>query len=169
MEIETPKKSADAVEITGTVKDANQIIDKHSDQINNIQSSIEVINAKLQASVDLTDDLVGMAGNVLAHADTVLTFYLGGLSLLSVVFATAITWWINKSRDQHIKEAIDKVLNGFAEDVQLQDDFVKKLVAHPNIGKNINTAIDQIYKETLESHKQKLKEGVLDIIDNIDK
>ena len=128
-----------------------------------ITHSIDLINAKLQATADYTDDIISTANNVLTHADTVLTFYLGGMSVVLLGFGFILTWWTNKTRDQHIKEAGKQFLESFANNEKLQDEFIKKLVAHPNIGNNINTAIDKISKDA-----KKMKDSMQDIIDNID-
>ena len=76
-------KNADIILIT---KDLKEQLEALKVRQSDISHNIDIINAKLQATADYTDDIIGTANNVLTHSDTVLTFYLGGVSFMLVIF-----------------------------------------------------------------------------------
>lgn len=148
------------------LKSVKELACRNETQIDDLHEKLTRLEAKAQASADFTDDLMAAANNVLTHSDTVLTFYLGGMSVISVIVIAIFSAWLNKKKEDHTKEAIENFLNSFAQDETLQEDVVKRLVSHPNIAVNIETAINGIAKEVAENH---LKQGYEDMMNNIDK
>ncbi len=164
------KQDIDGVEneipLNETLKSFKELVDQNATQINELNGKLNLIDAKVQASVDYTDDLIATANNVLTHSDTVLTFYLGAMSLVSVIVIALFSAWINKRKEDHTREAIETFLASFAKDETLQEDVVKRLVSHPNIAENIETAINGIATEMAKNH---VKQGLEDIMNNLDK
>jgi hypothetical protein len=107
------------------------------------------------------DSVIGASSSVVSHADNVLTWYLAIFTLLVTGIVTLITLWVGKSRTQHIEEATKKILNDLANDETLRDEFVKKLISHPNMRENINSAIEKVVDDTVKNAmKGKLKEMI---------
>jgi predicted PurR-regulated permease PerM len=142
-------------------KNINNIIEEHTKQLDDLQNIVNTLSIKLQVTTDLTDDVIGASSSVVSHADNVLTWYLAIFTLLVTGIVTLITLWVGKSRTQHIEEATKKILNDLANDETLRDEFVKKLISHPNMRENINSAIEKVVDDTVKNAmKGKLKEMI---------
>lgn len=141
---------------------------KHTDlaqkQVEN-NHKIDIINTKLQVISDYTDDVIGTANNVLTHADTLLMVSLSAFSVFSALAILGISIYFNKSKAAYVKEATDRLLNDISKDEKVRELFIEKIVEHPNIRDNINTAIDRISEDATN---KKLKENMQNMIDDID-
>jgi hypothetical protein len=136
-----------------------------AEQINCLEAKIFEINTKLQATADYTDDLISTSSSVVSHADTVLTTYLALFTFLVAIIIAIITYWVGKERSKHVEEASAKLLSDLAQNDQIRDDFMKKLVAHPNISENINSAIEKIAKDKSQDKFKSIKSIIDDIGD----
>jgi len=90
---------------------------------------------------------------------------LSAFSVFSALAILGISIYFNKSKASYVKEATDRLLNDISKDKEVRDLFIEKIVEHPNIRDNINTAIDRISEDATN---KKVKESMQNIMDNID-
>jgi|GEM_PF-6337691 len=90
--------------------DTSGILAEHVQSLAEIKERLITVEARVQASIDFTDDLVGTANNVLAQADTVLTFYLLGITLAVSAVGFGIQYVVNRNRKNDIAAAKEEHL-----------------------------------------------------------
>lgn len=135
-----------------------------------LESRVGQLEARVQASVDLTDDLVAIAANTVSvtegrldktlnHADVVLDqAYFMVSTFLVIVTAVAalvgmfVTWFLSRHRDQMLKGAIDDIARRIKGDEEFQREFISALVSHEGLRDNINFAIDKVAREIREEN-----------------
>ncbi|MFV9657568.1 hypothetical protein ACNFCK_22000 [Pseudomonas sp. NY15366] len=130
-----------------------------------LESRIGQLEARIQASVDLTDDLVAVAANTVSvtegrldktlhHADVVLdqayfmvsTFLVIASAVIAMV-GVIVTWFLSRHRNQMLKGAIDDIARKIQKDEDFKREFVAALVSHEELRDNINYAIDRVAEE----------------------
>lgn len=135
----------------------SQLADTSAILADNVKSLAEIkerlitVEVKVQASIDFTDDLIGTANNVLAQADTVLTYYLFWITLFVSALGLGIQYVVNKNRKediqaakeehlqelQHIQQKFETTLatevaaveQKFVEQLDLDEDFLDSLTS----------------------------------------
>jgi predicted PurR-regulated permease PerM len=153
----------------------NNAITDHTNQIIDLKIKLNEINAKLQAVTDFSDDLITAhsaltshldtaSSALISHADNVLTWYIGLFTIIIGAVVTLITMWFGKTKAEHLQEATDKIIRDLVNNETLRDEFIKKIVEHPNIRANINLAIEGTTKDKVKSA---VKDNLKQMLDGI--
>ena len=135
-----------------------------------LESRVGQLEARVQASIDLTDDLVSISANtvavtearldktldqadmVLEQAGFMLSTFLVIVSFVVAIVGVVVTWFLSRRRDQMLKEAIDDMAKRIKKDEDFKREFITALVSHDELRDNINYAIDKVVREIREEN-----------------
>lgn len=129
---------------------------------------IQTLEARVQASVDLTDDIVGNANNLIAttesrvdktlsnadmvleHADFLSSTFLVILGLIVTIGSVAVTWVLGRRQEQHLRDAITRVTDKLSKDGDFKEEFIQSLISHEKLRDNIDYSIKEIARNIVE-------------------
>jgi hypothetical protein len=169
---------------------ANRIdsIEVSVQNIGEYESRLQLIEARVQASIDLTDDIVGNTNNIISltesriestlsnadmvlnHADFLSSTFLVILGLIITVASIVVTWVLGRRQEQHMKDAVAKVTDKLSKDDDFRDEFIRSLVSHEELRQNINYSIEQIARKmfTDASEEETTTEDFSDLKEQLD-
>lgn len=146
-----------------------EVVSSPADKYVELLQRVQELEARSQASIDLTDDLISQAntvvtavGNraaesmqyaelVLAQADTLVGVYLVwatvGVSFISLL----VGLFFQKKRSDYMVDASKKLADKILSDEDFRDEFIEHMVGHPNIRENLETAMRKASVEISES------------------
>ncbi|MDD5227258.1 MAG: hypothetical protein PHN45_12920 [Methylococcales bacterium] len=149
--------------------------------VDELKATIDGLSTKLQATTDLTDDLISASGNLVSHADTaisissqamahadaVLTNYFAVFSIFVTVAIAIAGWLISKSNEEHIKKASDKIANDLMNNDEFVSRFAREMLKSDGLMNNLNTVIESLVKEQADKSNNVIKEKLHDLADNL--
>lgn len=148
--------------------DALDAIALQAGEAHQLSLRIDKLEARLQTTTDLTDDLLTNANTlvtsvgdradvtmqqaelVLTEADTLVSVYLVAFSILAGVASVAVTYLLGRKREEHLREAVEQIAESFGSDDGFQQQFIRKLAKNKNIAANIEYAIQQAVQQKVE-------------------
>lgn len=177
-EIELEKDVSAEPATTDKEKDVELHLSKIDERIDTLEESLKdieldedriiTIEARIQSSIDLTDDIVGTANNLIAttearidktltnadmvldHADFLSSTFLVILGLMITVASVIVTWILGRRQEQHIKDAVSKVTERLNKDEEFSSEFIRSLISHEDLRTNVNYSISQIAREMID-------------------
>lgn len=168
---------------------ANRIdsVEASVQNIGEYESRLQLIEARVQASIDLTDDIVGNANNIISltesriestlsnadmvlnHADFLSSTFLVILGLIITVASIGVTWVLGRRQEQHMKDAVAKVTDKLSKDDDFRDEFIRSLVSHEDLRQNVNYAIEQIARKMItDANEEEPTEDFSDLKGQLD-
>ena len=119
-----------------------QDISSLRDSTASLEDRVVLLDSKVQANIDLTDDIVSTASNMIAtvessvsqtltHSDTVLAsahelidFYLVVLTVIAGLAGILITYFLNRKQNEHLKKAAELIAYDINQDENFQTELV---------------------------------------------
>ena len=135
-----------------------------------INNRLNILESKLETSLNVTEQLVNSSNNllataesridttlatadsVLASAEFISSTFLIFIGLAITVAGIAISWHLGKKQTDHVKEAVDKITDRLNKDEDFKSDFIRVLVSHDSLRENISHAIDQAANSIKKQH-----------------
>lgn len=130
------------------------------DSYNELAGRVRDLEARVQASTDLTDDLIAQAntvvtavgdiaeksmqesGLVVSGLDLKIGIYLAVGAVLTAVISTLVAVHYGKDKADVMEKAIGEFTKKVSEDEGFRHEFVSQVVKHPNLRTNLQEAID---------------------------
>lgn len=134
---------------------------------------LTVVEAKIQASVDLTDDIVGLSGNlletaearvnnallhanmVLEHADNLVDVYLVSIGFLIAIGSIVVTLFLGKKQDEQVKKSIDEITRKLQKDEKFRREFIQLIMEDENIQENLDYEMKEAVKNLVKKNTSK--------------
>ncbi len=136
---------------------------------------LTIVEAKIQTSIDLTDDIVGMSGNllstiegrvnntlvhadmVLEHSDDLVSVYLVIIGFFVALAGMGISWILGKRQEEQIRKSVGHITDKLKKDDEFRKEFIQLIISDENVRENIFFAINEIVTEELGSSRADAK------------
>ncbi|WP_105170921.1 hypothetical protein [Pseudoalteromonas sp. T1lg24] len=194
--MEAEKEKAQTISQQDTVKDGYvsevefESLSKKVDELKllledqKLNDRLQIVEAKVQTSIDLTDDVVASTSNlievtnskveqtltnadlVLSHASYISSTFLFILGGSITVIGLLITWHIGRKQEQHTRETVSKITKKLSKESDFRDEFISSLMQHDELRQNINFAIEQIAKEKIDEANGSADEELINALKN---
>ncbi|WP_455294126.1 hypothetical protein [Vibrio parahaemolyticus] len=130
-----------------------------------LEKTVSTLEVKVQSTIDFTDDLVGITGNllssaedkmdttiaaannVLAQADTLVGTYLVWGSIVIAVISIVITAYLANKREDHVSKAVTDITDKIKTNRDFGADVIASVVGDPSFKENVATSIEKTVRE----------------------
>ncbi|MCV6623479.1 MAG: hypothetical protein OIF51_17200 [Cellvibrionaceae bacterium] len=149
--------------------DNQQEISNLRDSTTGLEDRVALLNSKVQANIDLTDDIVATTSNMiatvesrvsqtLAHSDTVLAsahelidFYLVVLTVIAGLAGILITYFLNRKQNEHLKKAAELIAYDINQDENFQTELVLAMLKNKRFRMDLLLSIERFAQDSIKS------------------
>lgn len=158
--------------VNSTVENTNNVLNKAENTIGNLNTTIENTNTviskteqvitklneaaintpipnanKLDVGVEeimaLASNSISSADTAIAHTDTMVTLFLGAITVLTIGLTLIVQWWLSKNKKEEIEKAIDNLLNDVETNNELKEKIVNTILKNDDFFIKFNAIIEQ--------------------------
>lgn len=133
-----------------------------------LEEKVVLLNSKVQANIDLTDDIVSTASNMLAtvesrisqtlaHSDTVLAsahelvdFYLVLLTFIAGLAGILITYFLNRKQNEHLKKAAELIAYDINRDENFRTELVLSMLKNEKFRMDLLLSIERFAQDSMK-------------------